>query len=110
QSWGEFETRVDAASRPTFREVMILFGVLLLICICGMLWGWSSRETSEGRRTSATRGQFHFWPSAVTVTAGSICLLAVPSVATWTIPATKDVIARLHKGVVNARGMRFEER
>src|SRR5438132_3960223 len=87
QTWSEFETLVDAASRPTFREVMIVFGALLLICVCGMLWGWSSRETSEGRRTPATRGSFHFWPSAVTVTIGSICLLAVPSVATWTIPA-----------------------
>src|SRR5438067_4866245 len=43
QTWSEFETLMDAASRPTFREVMIVFGVLLLICICGMLWGWSSR-------------------------------------------------------------------
>src|SRR5439155_19698745 len=110
QSWAEFETLVDAASRPTFREVMIVFGALLLICICGMLWGWSSRETSEGRRTPATRGPFHFWPSAVTVTIGSICLLAVPSVATWTIPAAKDVIARLHGDVLNARDMAQQRR
>jgi hypothetical protein len=110
QSWGEFETLVDAASRPTFREMMIVFGALLLICVCGMLWGWSSRETSEGRRTPATRGPFHFWPSAVTVMAGSICLLAVPSVATWTIPAAKDVIARLHGDVLNARDMAQQRR
>ena len=72
------------------RELMIVFGVLVLICVCGMVWGWSSRETSEGRGTQASRAPFHFWPSAVAVTAGSICLLAVPSVATRAIPASKD--------------------
>src|SRR5438105_1014912 len=110
QSWAEFETLVDAASRPTFREVMIVFGALLLICICGMLWGWSSRETSEGRRTPATRGPFHFWPSAVTVTAGSICLLAMPSVATRAIPDFKNMVARLHGDVLNARDMAQQRR
>ena len=110
QSWAEFETLIDAASRPTLRELVIIFGVLVLICICGMLWGWSSRETSEGRSRPATRGPFSFWPSAVTVTAGSICLLAAPSVATWTIPATKGVIARLHKDVLNARDMTQQRR
>src|SRR5438552_9876239 len=73
QTWSEFETLIDAASRPTFREMMIVFGVLGLICICGMLWGWSSRETSEGQSTSATRRPFSFWPSAISVTAASIC-------------------------------------
>src|SRR5436190_9908016 len=110
QSWAEFETLMDAASRPTLRDVMIVSGVLLLICICGMLWGWSSRETSEGRSRPATRRPFSFWPSAVTVTAGSICLLAAPSVATWTIPATKGVIARLHGDVLNARDMAQQRR
>src|SRR6266480_2848643 len=110
QSWAEFETLVDAASRPTVHEVMIVFGALLLICICGMLWGWSSRETSEGQSTTATREPFSFWPSAVAVTAGSICLLAAPSVATWTIPATKGVIARLHGDTLNARDMAQQRR
>jgi len=110
QSWAEFETLIDAASRPTLREMMIVFGTLLLICICGMLWGWSSRETSEGRSRPATRKPFSFWPSAVTVTAGSICLLAAPSVATWTIPASKGVIARLHGDVLNARDMAQQRR
>src|SRR5436309_3851961 len=89
QSWAEFQALIDAASRPTFREVMIVFGALLLICICGMVWGWSSRETSEARGTQASRPPFHFWPSAVTVTVGSICLLAVPLVATRAIPDFK---------------------
>jgi hypothetical protein len=110
QTWAEFETLLDAASRPTFREVMIVFGALLLICIWGMLWGWSSRETSEGRRTPATRGSFHFWPSAVTITAGLICLLAMPSVATRAIPGFKNVVARLHGDVLNARDMAQQRR
>ena len=55
QSWAEFQALIDAASRPTFRELMIVFGVLVLICICGMVWGRSSRETSEGRGTQASR-------------------------------------------------------
>jgi hypothetical protein len=110
QTWSEFETLIDAASRPTLRELMIVFGTLLLICICGMLWGWSSRETSEGRSRPATRRPFSFWPSAVTVTAGSICLLAAPSVATWTIPASKGVIARLHGDAMNARDMAQQRR
>src|SRR6266496_3352073 len=110
QTWAEFETLIDAASRPTFREVMIVLGALLLICVCGMVWGWSSRETSEGRGTQATRAPFHFWPSAVTITAGSICLLAVPSVATRVIPGFKNVVARLHGDVLNARDMDQQRR
>ena len=75
QTWAEFQALIDAASRPTVREVMIVFGALLLICVCGMVWGWSSRETSEGRGTQATRAPFHFWPSAATVAIGALCLL-----------------------------------
>src|SRR5439155_10060086 len=71
QSFAEFETLIDAASRPTFRDVMIVFAALLLIWLCGMLWGWSSRETSEGRKPAASSGPFHFWRSAVAITAGS---------------------------------------
>jgi len=110
QTWAEFATLIDAASRPTFREVIIVFGILLLICVCGMLWGWSSRETSEGRNTAATSGPVHFWPSAVTVTVGSICLLAAPSVATWTVPARRGLIARIHNDALNARDIAQQRR
>ena len=110
QTWAEFETLIDAASRPTFREVMIIFGALVLIGVCGMLWGWSSRETSEGRATQASRAQFHFWPSAMAVTAGSICLLAAPSIVSRTVPASRGVIARLHSDVLNARDMAQQRR
>jgi hypothetical protein len=110
QTWAEFETLIDAASRPTLREVMIVFGTLLLICVCGMLWGWSSRETSEGRGTQETRGPFHFWPSAAAVTGSALCLLATPSVVSWTIPGAQNVMARLHRDVLNARDMTLQRR
>jgi hypothetical protein len=110
QSWAEFQTLMDAASKPTWRDIAIILAVLTIVCVSGMLWGQSSRETSEGRSTTATRGPFHFWPSAVAVTAGSICLLAGPSLATWTIPASKGLIARLHNDVLNVRDMNQQRR
>jgi alginate O-acetyltransferase complex protein AlgI len=110
QSWAEFQALIDAASRPTVRDLMIVFGVLALICICGMVWGWSSRETSEGRETHASRAPFHFWSSAIAIMAGSIGLLAAPSVASWTIPASKGLIARLHNDVLNTRDMEQQRR
>jgi len=110
QSWAEFQTLIDAASKPAWRDIAIVLAVFVVVCVCGMLWGRSSRETSEGRSTQEARKPFSFWPSAVTVAAGSICLLAAPSVTTWTIPATKDVIARLHKDVLNAHDMAQQRR
>lgn len=101
---------MDAACKPTWREIAIIFVVLALVCVCGMLWGQSSRETSEGRGTQASGAPFHFWRSTVAVTVGSICLLAGPSVATWTLPATKDLIARLHGDVLNARDLALQRR
>src|SRR5438477_2972168 len=110
QTWAEFETLIDAASRPTLREVMIILGTLLVICVCGMLWGWSSRETSEGRGTQASRSPFHFWRSAGAVTAGALCLLTAPSITTRAIPEFKTVVARLHGDVLNARDMDQQRR
>jgi hypothetical protein len=110
QTWEEFETLMDAAWPPTVREVMIGFGALLLICICGMLWGRSSRETSEGRNTTATREPFHFWRSAGPVAAGALCLLAAPSVAARTIPSIQQIVARLHSDVLNARDLALQRR
>ena len=36
----------------------------------------------RARDTSDSRAPFHFWPSAVALPLGAICLLAAPSVAT----------------------------
>ena len=41
----------DAACKPTWREIAIVLAGLALVFVCGMLWGQSSRETSEGRGT-----------------------------------------------------------
>src|SRR5213592_4719764 len=82
QSWAEFQTVVDAALKPTLHDIVIVFAVVVVICVCGMLWGRSSRETSEGRGTQEARGPFYFWRSAVAVATGALCLLGAPSVAT----------------------------
>ena len=111
QSWAEFQTLIDAASRPTLRELMIVFGVLVLICICGMVWGWSSRETSEGRGTQASR-------SAISLLAFGRSQLRLARYVFWlfrqSLPGpsqpSKAVIARLHGDVLNARDMDQQRR
>jgi hypothetical protein len=110
QSWAEFQTLLDAASKPTWREVAIVLGVTVGICVCGMLWGRSSRDTSEGRGTQAMRAPFHFWRSAAAVATGALCLLAVPSIASRTVPGFQKVIARLHGDVLNARDLNQQRR
>jgi lysophospholipase L1-like esterase len=101
---------LDAASKPTLHEVAIVLGVLLVICGCGMLWGQSSRETSEGRGTQAMRAPFYFWRSGAAVTTGALGLLAVPSIATRTIPGFQKVIARLHGDILNAHDLDQQRR
>jgi alginate O-acetyltransferase complex protein AlgI len=110
QTWAEFQALIDAASRPSAREVMIVLSALLLVCVCGMVWGWSSRETSEGRSTPASRVPFSFWRSAATVGAGALCVLIAPSIVTRAIPDFKNVVARLHGDVLNARDMDQQRR
>ncbi len=70
----------------------------------------SSRETSEGRGTQASRPPFQFWRSAGTVAIGALCLLAAPSIATRTIPGFKNVVARLHGDVLNSRDLALQRR
>jgi hypothetical protein len=110
QSWAEFQTVVDAALKPTLRDIVIVFAVLVVICVCGMLWGRSSRETSEGRGTQEARGPFYFWRSAVAVGTGALCLLAAPSVATRMLPPTQSIIVRLRQDVLNARDLALQRR
>jgi hypothetical protein len=110
QSWAEFLTLMDAASKPSWRDIAIILAVFTIVCVWGMLWGWSSRETSEGRGTQASRPSFHFWHSAGGVAAGALCLLIAPSIATRAIPEFKNVIAHLHGDVLNARDMDQQRR
>ena len=110
QTWAEFEAMIDAASRPTLREVMIVLGALLLVCVCGMLWGSSSRETSEGRATKEVGGPFKFWTSAVMVSMGAVCLLIAPSLAMRMVPSLRGSIVRLHHDALNSRDLALQRR
>jgi hypothetical protein len=110
QSWAEFRTLLDAASQPRLRDIAIILTVVLVVCLCGMIWGSSSRDTSEGRGTRAAQGPFHFWRSATVVTTGTLCLLAVPAVAPRMIPGAQKIIARLHGDVLNARDLATQRR
>src|SRR6266480_3869357 len=110
QSWAEFQTLIDAASKPTLRDIAIILAAMGAICVCGMIWGRSSRETSEGRGTQASRAPFHFWPSAATVALGSICLLVAPSVATRATPSVRHIVAGLHGNVLNVRDVALQRR
>jgi len=110
-SWGELQALADAASRPTPREIAIVLAGLAAIGASSMLWGRSSRETSEGRPTQqAARESFHFWRSASAVSAAALCLLATPSVATRVIPGAGHLIVQLHHDVLNARDMDLQRR
>jgi len=110
QTWGEFEAMIDAASRPTLREVMIILGALLLVCVCGMLWGSSSRETSEGGVTKQAGAPFKFWTSAVAVSTGAVCLLIVPSLAIRMVPSLGSTVVRLHHDALNSRDLGLQRR
>ncbi len=90
------------------RDIAIIVAALGAICVCGMIWGRSSRETSEGRSTQEARKPFSFWPSAGAVAAGALCLLVAPSVATRTIPSIQYIVARLHGDVLNARDVALQ--
>jgi hypothetical protein len=109
-SWGELQALADAISRPTPREMAIVLVGLVTIGASGMVWGRSSRETSEGRIPLVAREPFHFWRSTVVISLGAIILLAGPSVITRAIPRTQNIVARLHNDVLNARDIGLQRR
>jgi alginate O-acetyltransferase complex protein AlgI len=110
RSWAEFQTVADAASQPTLRDVVIVLATLGVVCVCAMIWGRSSRETSEGRATKEARAPFHFWPSAIAVSIGAGCLLVAPVFAVRMLPAAHNVVVRLHHDVLNARDIALQRR
>jgi hypothetical protein len=110
QSWAEFQTLIDAALRPTLRDIAIVLAGLGVVCICGMLWGRSSRETSEGRATREAHRPLYFWPSAAAVAAGALCLLVVPPTLSRILPQAEHLTARLRHDVLNARDMSLQRR
>jgi hypothetical protein len=109
-SWGELQALVDAASRPKLGEIAIVLGGLVAIGASSMLWGLSSRETSEGRATKEVRGPFYFWRSATAVSLGAICLLVGPSLIDRVVPTAHNTIVRLHHDALNARDLAMQRR
>jgi hypothetical protein len=109
-SWGELQALVDAASRPTLGEIAIVLGGLAVVGVSSMLWGLSSRETSEGRATKEVQAPFYFWRSATANTIGAVCLLVGPSLVVWTLPAAHNTIVRLHHDALNARDLAMQRR
>jgi hypothetical protein len=101
---------VDAASRPKLTEIGIVLGGLVAIGASGMLWGLSSRETSEGRATKEEQRPFYFWRSATAVTLGAICLLVGPWLIDRVAPTTHNTIVRLHHDALNARDLAMQRR
>src|SRR5438477_4500833 len=110
QSWAEFQTLLDAVARPTLRDIAIVLAGLIVICAGSMVWGLSSRESSEGRATQEQRQPFHFWRSAVVVAGTAVCILALPSVVNRTIPSAQNLMARIHTDTLNARDLKQERR
>jgi len=109
QSWAELQTLADGIARPMWRETGIVVAGLVVIGGCGILYGRSNRETSEGGR-GTNRGPFHFWPSAAMVSLSAICLLVAPSVVTRILPDTGHLIARLRRDVLNSRDLTLQRR
>ncbi len=110
QSWAEFQTLLDALSRPTLRDFAIVIAGLAVICVSSMLWGRSNRESSEGQATHADRQPFFFWHSAGLVTGTAVFILVLPSVVTKTIPRAQKLMALIHTDTLNARDLKQERR
>ncbi len=83
RSLEELLVLADAASRPRVQDLAIILSVLAVIGIAGMIWGQSSRDTSEGRMAPSARRPFHFWRSATAVGVVSLCLVAVSLADSW---------------------------
>jgi hypothetical protein len=110
QSWGELQALADAASRPTGREIAVLVVGLAVVGASGMLWGRSTRETSEGPSLPRARVPFEFWNSAVGVGAAAVCLLVGPSIVTHTFSDAGPTVTGLRRDSWNARDMSVQRR
>jgi hypothetical protein len=109
QSGDELRTLVDAASQPRLTEIVIIFLVLLAIGVSGMIWGRSSRDTTEGKAPQRTRGPFYFWRSAALVSATAGFLLVLPLLAS-THRTGERVVAQIRNDSPNARDLRLQRR
>ena len=109
QSSEELRTLADAARRPSLWEIVVIVGVLSMLGLAGMIWGRSSRDTSEGKSRGSLDVPFHFWRSAAAVSMASAGLLLIPLFAR-SIPPAQLVVARLRHDVLNPRDMNQQRR
>ena len=110
QSAEELQVLADAASQPTARDLAVVLAGLAVVGIAGMIWGRSSRDTSEGRPAPAARGPFHFWRSAAAVGVGAVCLLATPLASSWGVPGVGPALTALRGNAPNTRDMNLQRR
>jgi hypothetical protein len=110
QSLGELQLLAEYAARPTASDLAIVLGGLAVIGVAGMIWGQSSRDTSEGRPAPTSRGPFHFWRSATAVGVCSACLFAVPLLNSMKSPVIRTVPAALRSDKANARDQDLQRR
>jgi hypothetical protein len=110
QSAEELQALTDALTAPSVRDLAILVGGMLAIVVSGMIWGRSSRDSSEGGTTKATRTPFNFWRSVATVSVGTACLLAIPALSVHGGPRVEHLVAALRGEQLNARDMAQQRR
>jgi hypothetical protein len=110
QSFEELQLLVDLASQPSAGDFAIILTGLIVIGGAGMIWGQSSRDTSEGRPAPAARAPFHFWRSVSAVGVGTICLWAAPHLASLGLPGVTTVASAIRSDQRNARDMDLQRR
>lgn len=111
QSADELQALAEAAANPTWAEIGIIVLVLAAIGVSGMIWGRSTRETSQGRSAQTANGPYPFWRTAGGVVIGAACLL----IAGWSgfqrvVPGAEEVVARLRNDDLNARDLAQQRR
>jgi hypothetical protein len=110
QSFEELQLLGDLASQPTAGDFAIILTGLVVIGVAGMIWGQSSRDTSEGRPAPAARGPFDFWRSASAVGVGTICLFVAPHLAALKLPGITTVASAIRSDKANASDMDLQRR
>jgi hypothetical protein len=110
QSADELQLLVDVASHPSARDLAIVLAGLAVIGVAGMIWGQSSRDSSEGRPAPTARGPFNFWRSVTAISACTVCLLATPLLVSLKLPGVTPLIAALRSDGANARDLNLQRR
>jgi len=110
QSYEELQLLADISSKATLPDIAILLALLVGIGVAGMIWGQSSRDTSEGRPTTANRAPFLFWRSVTSVGVGSACLVALPLLSSLNLPGAQKVAVAMRSDKANDRDAELQQR